>query len=113
VAVFRNRLFQAYLETQVSNLMVRFGRQILSWGQTDAFRLLDNINPIDNSFGGFLVPLDERRVPLDMLPRQLPHRQSARSTKRSSKPMRRSTRTSATSPASRSARRGPPEPRLP
>jgi hypothetical protein len=67
VAVFRNRLFQAYLETQVSNLMMRIGRQILSWGQTDAFRLLDNINPIDNSFGGFLVPLDERRVPLDML----------------------------------------------
>ena len=67
VAVIRNRLFQAYLETQVSKLMVRFGRQILSWGQTDAFRLLDNINPIDNSFGGFLVPLDERRMPLDML----------------------------------------------
>ena len=67
VAVLRNRLFQAYLETQVSKLMMRIGRQILSWGQTDAFRLLDNINPIDNSFGGFLVPLDERRVPLDML----------------------------------------------
>ena len=47
--------------------MMRFGRQILSWGETDAFRLLDNINPVDNSFGGFLIPLDERRVPLDML----------------------------------------------
>ena len=39
----------------------------LAWGETDVFRLLDNINPLDNSFGGFLVPLDERRVPLDML----------------------------------------------
>jgi hypothetical protein len=67
VAVLRNRLFQAYAEMQVSKVMMRIGRQILSWGQTDAFRLLDNINPIDNSFGGFLVPLDERRVPLDML----------------------------------------------
>jgi hypothetical protein len=67
VAVLRNRLFQAYLEAQVSKLQMRVGRQILSWGQTDAFRLLDNINPIDNSFGGFLIPLDERRVPLDML----------------------------------------------
>ena len=67
VAVIRNRLFQAYLETQVESLLIRFGRQIRSWGQTDAFRLLDNINPVDNSFGGFLIPLDERRVPLDML----------------------------------------------
>ncbi len=67
VAVVRNQLYQAYLEAQVSNLLVRFGRQIRSWGQTDAFRLLDNINPVDNSFGGFLIPLDERRVPLDML----------------------------------------------
>jgi hypothetical protein len=67
IGVIRNRLFQAYLETQVERLQMRFGRQILSWGQTDAFRLLDNINPLDNSFGGFLIPLDERRQPLDML----------------------------------------------
>ena len=67
VAVHRERLFQAYLETQVEKLLIRFGRQILSWGETDVFRLLDNINPLDASFGGFLVPLDERRVPLDML----------------------------------------------
>ena len=67
IAVIRNRLFQAYLESQVGNLQMRIGRQILSWGQTDAFRLLDNINPLDNSFGGFLIPLDERRMPLDML----------------------------------------------
>jgi Protein of unknown function (DUF1302) len=67
VASHRERLFQAYLETQVEKLLIRFGRQILAWGETDVFRLLDNINPLDASFGGFLVPLDERRVPLDML----------------------------------------------
>ena len=68
LGVHRERLFQAYIEADIgSNLWFRFGRQILSWGETDAFRLLDNINPIDPSFGGFLVPLDERRVPLDML----------------------------------------------
>ena len=39
----------------------------LSWGETDVFRLLDQINPLDASFGGFLVTLDERRIPLDML----------------------------------------------
>ena len=67
VASLRNRLFQAYVEADAGRFFVRFGRQILAWGETDVFRLLDNINPLDNSFGGFLVPLDERRVPLDML----------------------------------------------
>jgi len=63
----RERLFQAYIEGSAGNLFVRVGRQILSWGETDGFRLMDNINPVDSSFGGFLIALDERRVPLDML----------------------------------------------
>ncbi len=63
----RNRLFQVYGEASVGNLFMRFGRQMLVWGETDGFRLLDNINPIDNGFGGFLISLDERRMPLDML----------------------------------------------
>lgn len=63
----RERLFQAYVEGSVGELFIRAGRQILSWGATDGFRLLDNINPVDSSFGGFLISLDERRVPLDML----------------------------------------------
>lgn len=63
----RHRLFQAFVDFQVEDLFLRFGRQILVWGETDAFRLIDNINPVDNGFGGFLIPLDERRVPLDML----------------------------------------------
>jgi hypothetical protein len=67
IAVERYRLFQAYTEGSVGPIFVRFGRQILSWGETDGFRLLDNINPLDSSFGGFLISLDERRVPLDML----------------------------------------------
>ncbi|MGH7788417.1 MAG: DUF1302 family protein, partial [Candidatus Binatia bacterium] len=67
IAGHRNQLFQAYVEFDAGDLFVRFGRQILAWGETDVFRLLDNINPLDNSFGGFLVPLDERRVPIDML----------------------------------------------
>jgi len=63
----RERLFQAYGEANVGNLFMRVGRQILSWGETDGFQLLDHINPIDSSFGGFLISLDERRVPLDMI----------------------------------------------
>jgi hypothetical protein len=72
VGTDRERLFQAYVEGTIpflwgTSIFTRFGRQILSWGETDGFRLLDNINPLDNSFGGFLISLDERRVPLDML----------------------------------------------
>ena len=63
----RERLFQAYVEANVGNLFTRVGRQILSWGETDGFQLMDHINPLDSSFGGFLISLDERRVPLDMV----------------------------------------------
>jgi hypothetical protein len=63
----RNRLFQAYGDIAIQDLFIRIGRQILVWGETDAFRLADNINPTDSSFGGFLISLDERRVPIDML----------------------------------------------
>ena len=62
----RHRLFEAYVDFTRGPLFLRVGRQNLSWGETDAFRLLDQINPLDASFGGFLVSLDERRVPLDM-----------------------------------------------
>ena len=62
----RHRLFEAYVNYTSGPLFLRIGRQNLSWGETDVFRLLDQINPLDASFGGFLVPLDQRRVPLDM-----------------------------------------------
>jgi hypothetical protein len=62
----RERLFQAFVEADLGNLFWRVGRQVLSWGETDSFQLLDHINPIDNSFGGFMISLDQRRVPLDM-----------------------------------------------
>jgi hypothetical protein len=63
----RHRLFLAYLDVEKGPVFVRIGRQILAWGETDQFRLLDNINPLDQGFGGFFIPLDERRVPLDMV----------------------------------------------
>lgn len=61
------RLFEWYFNVTKGPLFIRIGRQNLSWGEADGFRLLDQINPLDNLFGGFLVPLDERRVPLNML----------------------------------------------
>jgi len=64
----RFQLFEVYGDFQLfGKLNIRAGRQNLSWGETDTFRLLDRINPLDNGFGGFLVPLDERRRPLTML----------------------------------------------
>jgi len=61
------RLFEWYFNITKGPLFLRFGRQNLSWGETDGFRLLDQINPLDNSFAGFLTSLDERRIPLNML----------------------------------------------
>lgn len=63
----RIRLFEWYFNITKGPLFIRLGRQNLSWGETDGFRLLDQINPLDNTFGGFLTSLDERRIPLNML----------------------------------------------
>ena len=49
-------------------LSLRFGRQFISWGETDGLRLLDVINPQDGTFAppaaANLFNLDETRVPL-------------------------------------------------
>ena len=66
-ALWDLRLYEAYVNITKGPLFLRIGRQNLSWGETDAFRLLDQINPLDNNFGGFLTSLDERRIPLNML----------------------------------------------
>jgi hypothetical protein len=63
----RHRLFYAYVDVEKGPAFLRIGRQVLAWGETDIFRLLDNINPLDDGFGGFFIALDERRVPLDMV----------------------------------------------
>jgi hypothetical protein len=61
------RLFEWYFNITKGPLFIRFGKQNLSWGESDGFRLLDQINPLDNGFAGFLTGLDERRIPLNML----------------------------------------------
>ena len=61
------RLFEWYFNITKGPLFIRIGKQNLSWGEADAFRLLDQINPLDNGFAGFLTGLDERRIPLNML----------------------------------------------
>ncbi len=60
-------LWEAYIDFYRGPLFVRIGRQIIAWGETDIFRLLDGINPLDNTFGGPFEDLDDRRIPLWML----------------------------------------------
>ena len=59
-------LWEGYADISRGPLFMRFGKQNLSWGETDVFRLLDNINPLDNTFGGIFEDLDDRRIPLTM-----------------------------------------------
>jgi hypothetical protein len=59
-------LWECYVDLSRGPVFFRFGKQNLSWGETDMFRLLDNINPLDNTFGGPFEDLDDRRIPLWM-----------------------------------------------
>lgn len=65
---YKGRLFEVYGDLRLfRRLYLRVGKQNISWGETDVFRLLDQINPLDQTFGGFLTALDERRVPSFMI----------------------------------------------
>lgn len=60
-------LWEGYADITKGAAFVRIGRQSLAWGETDLFRLLDNVNPLDNTYGGLYEDLDDRRIPLWML----------------------------------------------
>lgn len=60
-------LWEGYGDIDRGPLFVRFGLQNLAWGETDVFRLLDGINPLDNTYGGVFEDLDDRRIPLAIL----------------------------------------------
>ncbi len=60
-------LWECYADFSRGPAFMRIGRQNLSWGETDVFRLLDMINPLDDTYGGIFEDLDDRRIPLWML----------------------------------------------
>ena len=60
-------LWECYFDFIRGPWFLRVGRQNIAWGETDIFRLLDGINPLDNTFGGPFEDLDDRRIPLWML----------------------------------------------
>ncbi|HUE39665.1 MAG TPA: DUF1302 family protein, partial [Candidatus Binatia bacterium] len=51
----QDEIWNAYIQGSAGPLFLRVGRQDLSWGETDGFRLLDMIEPLDNGFGLPLV----------------------------------------------------------
>ena len=53
-----------YIDAEYKDTFVRFGRQQIVWGKTDAFRLQDVINPIDFSYHNVFPDLEERRIPV-------------------------------------------------
>jgi hypothetical protein len=60
-------LWECYTDISKGPAFMRIGRQNLSWGETDVFRLLDMINPLDDTYGGIFEDLDDRRIPLWMI----------------------------------------------
>lgn len=71
---FENVLREAYVDIKFKgNFSVRAGRQQIIWGESDGFRLLDRVNPLDLSwhFQQELPPpafgFDELRIPLWMI----------------------------------------------
>ena len=61
-----NRLREAYVDFKLKNapLSFRLGRQQVIWGESDQFRVMDVINPLDLSWHFQIESWDEIRVPL-------------------------------------------------
>lgn len=62
-------VWELFVDVTKGNLWARLGRQNIVWGESDGVRLLDIVNPLDNSWhpfegGGELF--DHRRIPLWM-----------------------------------------------
>jgi hypothetical protein len=62
----QRRVNELYLSYAKGPLFVRFGRQAISWGESDTIAILDQNNPFDLTLGipGVLEDLDEARIPL-------------------------------------------------
>ncbi|HSQ01160.1 MAG TPA: DUF1302 family protein [Candidatus Dormibacteraeota bacterium] len=63
---FENTLREAYVDLDFAEvpLSFRLGRQQVIWGESDQFRLMDIINPIDTTWHLQQEPWDKLRIPL-------------------------------------------------
>ena len=60
------RVNELYLSYAKGPFFLRFGRQSISWGESDTIALLDQSNPFDLTLAapGFFEDIDEARIPL-------------------------------------------------
>jgi hypothetical protein len=62
--VFRDLLQEAHITWSPGNFSTRLGKQIVVWGETDGFRLMDQINPIDQRRGITDVEFESSIIPI-------------------------------------------------
>jgi hypothetical protein len=58
---------EAYGELLLPPVTLRLGRQQVVWGETDFFRALDVINPLDYRWHFYYEPFEDIRVPVSMV----------------------------------------------
>ncbi len=54
---------EIYMDATVGDLWIRAGKQMIVWGKTDNFRLMDIINPVDFGPHYFYDPFEDIRIP--------------------------------------------------
>jgi len=60
--------FKEYvLAFDVGRLNLRVGKQIVTWGRSDIFRLADIVNPVDLSWHAIFEGVEETRIPLHII----------------------------------------------
>jgi len=66
---WENRLREAYIDVDLADapLNFRIGRQQIVWGETDNFRMLDRVNPLDLTWHLQQETWDQLRVPMWMI----------------------------------------------
>ena len=60
----RDILQEAHFSWTPGNWFLRFGKQIVVWGETDGFRLMDQINPLDQRRGITDVEFESTVIPI-------------------------------------------------
>jgi hypothetical protein len=60
-------LKEAHITYSPENYQVRFGKQIIAWGETDGFRLMNQINPVDGRRGFADVEYESTIIPTWLL----------------------------------------------
>jgi uncharacterized protein DUF1302 len=64
---FEYKLREVYLDTAIPPFSFRIGRQQVVWGETDNFRALDVINPLDSRWHWTRESWEDIRIPLWMV----------------------------------------------